>query len=100
MSSLPLFLLDVDLSKRLESLIAKKISQSKLRNRINLLDYWGASIYVYKGVSTLESIVKALNTIEPKGEFDAMLQPFEMMIELQRQNAGGNSQYLGLERCD
>ena len=45
---------------------------------------------VANGLSTLESIVKALNTIEPKSEdeggFEAMLQPFEMMISLQRQN--------------
>ena len=41
---------------------------------------------VANGLSTLESIVKALKTIEPKreGEFEAMLQPFEMMIALQR----------------
>lgn len=45
---------------------------------------------VANGLSTLESIVKALNTIEPRregeGEFEAMLQPFEMMIALQHQN--------------
>jgi DTW domain-containing protein YfiP len=47
---------------------------------------------VTNGLSTLESIVKALNSLEPKGEdargFEAMLQPFEMMIALQRQNSG------------
>jgi DTW domain-containing protein YfiP len=47
---------------------------------------------VANGLSTLESIVKALNTMEPKGEgeggFEAMLQPFEMMISLQNQNSG------------
>jgi DTW domain-containing protein YfiP len=45
---------------------------------------------VANGLSTLESIVKALNIIEPNGEseFEAMLQPFEMMISLQRQNFG------------
>lgn len=45
---------------------------------------------VANGLSTLESIVKALNTLEPKAEgeggFEAMLQPFEKMISLQRQN--------------
>ncbi|MFT5116211.1 MAG: DTW domain-containing protein YfiP [Parasphingorhabdus sp.] len=49
---------------------------------------------VANGLSTLESIVKALSTIEPKGEFDAMLQPFEMMIGLQLKNCGGNGQHL------
>ena len=44
---------------------------------------------VANGLSTIESIVKALNIIEPEGEFEAMLQPFEMMIGLQRQNCGG-----------
>jgi DTW domain-containing protein len=43
---------------------------------------------VENGLSTLESIVKALNEIEPDGDFEAMLRPFEMMIELQRQNYG------------
>ena len=45
---------------------------------------------VANGLSTLESIVKALNIIEPKAEgesgFEAMLQPFERMIGLQHQN--------------
>jgi hypothetical protein len=35
-----------DLSKRLELLFDNQILQSILRTRINLLDYWGASIYV------------------------------------------------------
>ena len=43
---------------------------------------------VANGLSTLESIVKALNTMEPKGEFEALLQPFEMMIGLQSQKRG------------
>jgi DTW domain-containing protein YfiP len=47
---------------------------------------------VANGLSTLESIVKALNAMEPKSEgeggFEAMLQPFEMMINLQRKNSG------------
>jgi DTW domain-containing protein len=53
---------------------------------------------VANGLSTLESIVKALNTIEPKreGEFEAMLQPFEMMIALQHQNCRKNDQHLEL----
>jgi DTW domain-containing protein YfiP len=46
---------------------------------------------VANGLSTLESIVKALNAMEPKSEgeggFEAMLQPFEMMINLQRKNS-------------
>jgi DTW domain-containing protein YfiP len=43
---------------------------------------------VDNGLSTLESIVKALNTMEPKGDFEAMLQPFERMIALQSQKRG------------
>jgi DTW domain-containing protein YfiP len=47
---------------------------------------------VANGLSTLESIVKALSTMEPKregeGGFEAMLQPFEMMIDLQSKNRG------------
>jgi DTW domain-containing protein YfiP len=46
---------------------------------------------VANGLSTLESIVKALNITEPRGGgeggFEAMLQPFEMMINLQRKNS-------------
>lgn len=38
---------------------------------------------VANGLSTLESIVMALNTMEPGGEFDAMLLPFGRMIALQ-----------------
>ena len=40
---------------------------------------------VANGLSTLESIVNALNIMEPGGEFEAMLQPFERMIELQNE---------------
>ena len=40
---------------------------------------------VANGLSTLESIVNALNIMEPDGEFEAMLQPFERMIELQNE---------------
>jgi putative transposase len=36
-----------DLSKRLELLFDNQILQTILRTRIYLLDYWGASIYVY-----------------------------------------------------
>jgi DTW domain-containing protein YfiP len=43
---------------------------------------------VANGLSTLESIVMALNTMEPKGEFESMLQPFERMIDLQSQIPG------------
>lgn len=43
---------------------------------------------VANGLSTLESIVMALNTIEPEGEFEAMLRPFEMMIGLQSGKMG------------
>jgi len=43
---------------------------------------------VANGLSTLESIVEALNIIEPEGEFEAMLQPFVMMIGLQRRGFG------------
>jgi DTW domain-containing protein YfiP len=43
---------------------------------------------VANGLSTLESIVKALNTMEPNGEFEAMLQPFERMIAMQGQIRG------------
>ena len=43
---------------------------------------------VADGLSTVESIVEALNILEAEraGEFDVMLQPFELMIDLQRQN--------------
>ena len=39
-------------------------------------------------LSQLESIVMALDVMEPAGGFDAMLQPFELMIELQRKKLG------------
>lgn len=38
---------------------------------------------VENGLSTLESIVMALDILEPDGEFEGMLQPFERMIDLQ-----------------
>lgn len=46
---------------------------------------------VTNGLSTLESIVKALNIIDPEVAFEAMLQPFEKMIGLQSQNYGQES---------
>jgi DTW domain-containing protein YfiP len=56
---------------------------------------------VTNGLSTLESIVKALAIMEPKSEgesnFEAMLQPFEMMIALQSQSCRKNDQHLELE---
>lgn len=35
------------------------------------------------GLSTIESIIKAMNYLEPKQDFQPMLKPFEKMIELQ-----------------
>ncbi|MFT5550477.1 MAG: DTW domain-containing protein YfiP [Candidatus Azotimanducaceae bacterium] len=47
---------------------------------------------VANGLSTLESIVKALNNIEPNGGFETMLQPFNMMISLQSRWKGAELQ--------
>ena len=70
--------------------------------RLHLKDNLSSNYQIRKttvanGLSTLESIVKALNTMEPEGEFEAMLQPFEMMIGLQNQNSGRNGQHLELK---
>ena len=70
--------------------------------RLHLKDNLSSNYQIRKttvanGLSTLESIVKALNTMEPEGEFEAMLQPFEMMIGLQNQNNGRNAQHLELK---
>lgn len=39
-------------------------------------------------LSTLESIVAAMQQLEPETDFQAMLKPFETMISLQRDNSG------------
>ncbi|WP_237060288.1 tRNA-uridine aminocarboxypropyltransferase [Microbulbifer sediminum] len=39
-------------------------------------------------LSTLESIVAAMQQLEPEGNFQAMLQPFDRMVALQEQDFG------------
>ena len=36
--------------------------------------------------------MNALNILEPKGEFEAMLKPFERMVGLQRENLAENGE--------
>ncbi|WP_323845969.1 tRNA-uridine aminocarboxypropyltransferase [Microbulbifer magnicolonia] len=40
-------------------------------------------------LSTLESIVVAMEGLEPEGDFSGMLGPFERMVSLQKGRAGG-----------
>lgn len=69
----------------------QKLPRHHLKGNLNS-NYQIRKTTVANGLSTLESIVKALNTMEPKSEgevgFEAMLQPFDMMIDLQSQNYG------------
>ncbi len=41
---------------------------------------------ITNGLSTIESIVQAMNQLEPEGNFELLLKPFNKMIELQLSN--------------
>ena len=60
----------------------QKLPRLNLKGNLNS-HYQIRKTTVSNGLSTLESIVKALSDIEPNGGFEAMLQPFDMMINLQ-----------------
>jgi DTW domain-containing protein YfiP len=62
--------------------ILQKLTRLHLKGNLSS-NYQIRKTTVSNGLSTLESIVKALNYIEPNGGFEAMLQPFDMMIDLQ-----------------
>ena len=64
--------------------ILQKLPRVNLKGNLSS-NYQIRKTTVPNGLSTLESIVKALDTIEPEGDFEAMLQPFELMIDLQSQ---------------